>query len=382
MVKRKQSSIKNINKKNLQFGGDGNHNAQSVQMPIQYFGGELNRYFPAGSKELIPAEGAYGPTVANSFGTYDKTLTCGPMKSTAPNLAPFPNSSGIQTGGKRKKSRRKIKQFGGDGNHNAQSVQMPIQYFGGELNRYFPAGSKELIPAEGAYGPTVAKSFGTYDKTLTCGPMRSTAPNLAPFPNSSGIQTGGKRKKSRRKIKQFGGDGNHNAQSVQMPIQYFGGELNRYFPDGSKELIPAEGAYGPTVAKSFGTYDKTLTCGPMRSTAPNLAPFPNSSGIQTGGKRKKSRRKIKQFGGDGNHNAQSVQMPIQYFGGELNRYFPDGSKELIPAEGAYGPTVAKSFGTYDKTLTCGPMRSTAPNLAPFPNSSGIQTGGKKKGDKN
>ena len=75
-------------------------------------------------------------------------------------------------------------------------------------------------------------------------------------------------------------------------------------------------------------------------------------------------------------------MPIQYFGGELNRYFPDGSKELIPAEGAYGPTVAKSFGTYDKTLTCGPMRSTAPNLAPFPNSSGIQTGGKKKGDKN
>jgi len=87
------------------------------------------------------------------------------------------------------------------------------------------------------------------------------------------------------------------------------------------------------------------------------------------------------MGGDGNHNVQSVQMPIQYYGGTLPRYFPEGSKELIPANGAYGPTVARSFGVYDKALTCGPSRSTAPNLAPFPNSSGIQTGGKKKGKK-
>merc|ERR1711934_202110 len=156
--------------------------------------------------------------------------------------------------------------------------------------------------------------------------------------------------KSRKNYRyQMGGDGNHNIQSVGMPIQYFGGELARYFPEGSSELTPANGAYGPTVARSFGTYDKALTCGPSRSTAPNLAPYPYSSGIQTGGKRRKS-----QIGGDGNHNIQSVGMPIQYFGGELARYFPEGSSELTPANGAYGPTVARSFGTYDKALTCGP----------------------------
>ena len=114
------------------------------------------------------------------------------MKSTAPNLAAYPGSSGIQTGGKRKV------QKGGDGNHNIQSVQMPIQYYGGNLPRYFEAGSKELTPENGAYGKTVARSFGTYDKGLTCGDMKSTAPNLAAYPNSSGIQTGGNKKRNKK----------------------------------------------------------------------------------------------------------------------------------------------------------------------------------------
>merc|ERR1712100_843902 len=91
-------------RRNLQRGGDGNHNIQSVSMPIQYFGGKLPRYFPAGSPQLQTGSGAYGPIVAKSFGTYDPSLTCGGDPSTAPNLSAFPNSSGLQTGGARKKN--------------------------------------------------------------------------------------------------------------------------------------------------------------------------------------------------------------------------------------------------------------------------------------
>lgn len=95
-------------------------------------------------------------------------------------------------GGKRKK------QSGG-------RVTMPIQYFGGELNRYFPAGSPELNPLPSAYGTTIARSFGTYDPRLL--QLNAVAPNLGPMGLGSygenmsyGVQTGGdidrKRKRS------------------------------------------------------------------------------------------------------------------------------------------------------------------------------------------
>ena len=203
-----------------------------------------------------------------------------------------------------KKKSLKKNQKGGDGNHNIQSVGMPIQYFGGDITKYYPAGSPELKSGNSAYGPIVAKSFGTYDPTLTCGSDSSTAPQLAPYPNSTTIQTGGlnkkakkakKAKKSKKKSRKSkkGGDGNHNIQSVGMPIQYFGGDVTKYYPSGSPELQPGTGAYGPIVAKSFGTYDPTLTCGNDSSTAPNLSPYPNSTGIQTGGNRKKNRKNKK-----------------------------------------------------------------------------------------
>ena len=54
-------------KKYIKKGGDGAHNIQSVGMPTQYFGGDLPRYFPAGSKELQPGTSAYGDIVASSF---------------------------------------------------------------------------------------------------------------------------------------------------------------------------------------------------------------------------------------------------------------------------------------------------------------------------
>ena len=90
-----------------------------------------------------------------------------------------------------------------------------------------------------------------------------------------------------------GGDGNHNIQSVGMPIQYFGGDVTKYYPTGSPELQPGSGAYGPIIAKSFGTYDPSLTCGNDSSTAPQLSAYPNSTGVQTGGFKKKKKLKSK-----------------------------------------------------------------------------------------
>ena len=83
-------------------------------------------------------------------------------------------------------------------------VLMPIQYFGGQLNRYFPAGSPQLNPLPSAYGKTIARSFGTTDPTLL--KLNATAPNLGPMGLGSrgenmscGIQTGGKRKNKSKK---------------------------------------------------------------------------------------------------------------------------------------------------------------------------------------
>ena len=195
---------KKVNRK-IQKGGDGAHNIQSVSMPLQYFGGELPRYFPTGSTELQPGTSAYGDIVASSFGKYVPDLTCGANEATAPNLAPYPNATKVQTGGKRSKNKskklKKNKKYikkGGDGAHNIQSVGMPTQYFGGDLPRYFPAGSTELQPGTSAYGDIVASSFGKYVPDLTCGATEATAPNLAPYPNATKVQTGGKRSKKKK----------------------------------------------------------------------------------------------------------------------------------------------------------------------------------------
>merc|ERR1711968_281747 len=95
------------------------------------------------------------------------------------------------SGGKKSKKNRRNKQAGG-------RVLMPIQYFGGQLNRYYPAGSPQLNPLPSAYGQTVARSFGTTDPTLL--KLNATAPNLGPMGLGSngenmscGVQTGGRR---------------------------------------------------------------------------------------------------------------------------------------------------------------------------------------------
>ena len=96
------------------------------------------------------------------------------------------------------KSRKHYKQYGGDGQGSrGHGYSFPIQYFGGKLNRYFPAGSPQLVPKRNAYGETIATSFGKNVPSLYAKNM--VGPNLAPFPDSSGIQTGGKRSLKKRK---------------------------------------------------------------------------------------------------------------------------------------------------------------------------------------
>ena len=100
---------------------------------------------------------------------------------------------------KNKNTKNKRKQTGG-------RVLLPIQYFGGQLNRYFPAGSPQLNPLPSAYGQTVARSFGTTEPTLL--KLNATAPNLGPMGLGSngenmscGVQTGGRRKRKSNKSK-------------------------------------------------------------------------------------------------------------------------------------------------------------------------------------
>lgn len=103
-----------------------------------------------------------------------------------------------------------------------------------------------------------------------------------------------RKNKSRKNKKHIGG-------KTSLPIQYFGGQLNRYFPSGSSQLTPNNTAYGKTVARSFGTTDPNLL--KLNATAPNLAPMGLSSngknlscGNQTGGKQKKRDRRFKKGG--------------------------------------------------------------------------------------
>ena len=89
-------------------------------------------------------------------------------------------------------------------------------------------------------------------------PVSGACRNLAPFPNSSGIQTGG--------------DANYGA--TYMPMRYY--NPNATLPNPKTNMNTAYGLANP-----------------VSGACRNLAPFPNSSGIQTGGikKKKKSVRK-------------------------------------------------------------------------------------------
>lgn len=91
---------------------------------------------------------------------------------------------------------------------------------------------------------------------------------------------------------------------------------------------------------------------------------------------KKSKSHKKQNGaGCGCGSKQSggrVVKPAEYYGGNSKRYY---GQEPMPENHAYGKTNAVSFGSISPD-----MMSTGPNLGPYPNSSGMMTGGRVKGN--
>jgi hypothetical protein len=77
-------------------------------------------------------------------------------------------------------------------------VSMPIEFFGGNSGRYFPAGSSELRSVDSAYGLTSSAGHGV----SLDGRTDVVGPDLAPGHGSiehSGIQTGGGRRRRRSK---------------------------------------------------------------------------------------------------------------------------------------------------------------------------------------
>ena len=101
-----------------------------------------------------------------------------------------------------------------------------------------------------------------------------------------------KRSKSKSNSQQKGGDGQMG--HTVMPTQYFGKNLDRYFPEGDSRLESPDSAFGKTHAVSFGTTVPELEAKNM--TGPDLAPHHRDlehSSIQTGGKRKGNRKNNK-----------------------------------------------------------------------------------------
>ena len=80
---------------------------------------------------------------------------------------------------------------------------------------------------------------------------------------------------------------------IVLPSEYFGKNSGRYSSCQTK-LEPS--AYGPNFATSHGTLIGKDSCSQMSIIGPDLGPAGNSSGTQTGGKRKlrrSSKRKMK-----------------------------------------------------------------------------------------
>ena len=92
-------TVRNWHPKDLMTGG-ADVNAG------EYYGGNSQRYFPSGSDKLKVPCHAYGQGRASSFGSVHDD-----WKSAGPNLAPYPGSSGMMTGGAKRKGRKQTKKF-------------------------------------------------------------------------------------------------------------------------------------------------------------------------------------------------------------------------------------------------------------------------------
>ena len=76
--------------------------------------------------------------------------------------------------------------------------------------------------------------------------------------------------------------------AVRMPLEYFGGNSDKYFASGDDALKDGSSAYGPFYSVSQGVASPN---GQM--FGPNVGPYPNSSCTQTGGRRRSAKRSKK-----------------------------------------------------------------------------------------
>lgn len=67
-----------------------------------------------------------------------------------------------------------------------------------------------------------------------------------------------------------------------LPAEYYGGDSGRY---SATPPPPGECAYGQVVPQSFG-----MPIEGANAVGPNLCVYPNGSPLQTGGRRRRSRR--------------------------------------------------------------------------------------------
>ena len=101
--------------------------------------------------------------------------------------------------------------------------------------------------------------------------------------------TRAKRSLKRTTRRQHGG-----YRGVHMPIQYFnpGAKVPAYYPDGHEMLTKSH------VSGGYGTMSAVNTTHVNQgglSMGPNLAPFPDSSGMMTGGGRSCSHSRSRKF---------------------------------------------------------------------------------------
>jgi len=155
-----------------------------------------------------------------------------------------------------------------------------------------------------------------------------------------------KQSQTRRRKQQRGGDGQGNrGHDVSFPSEFFGTSSGAYFPEGSAELGPYQTAYNTAPADGCSTFGNNI--------APGGASVP-SSGIQTGGARRRIRRSVQVKDKQSKNQRQQKQHSEQQHtkqrkskqsrqqkkkGGLWNQLVSEASKLIVPV----GLYAAKEF---------------------------------------
>ena len=105
------------------------------------------------------------------------------------------------------------------------------------------------------------------------------------------------------------------------PIEYYGGNSGRYSSNANNTVNRS--AYGPVSSRSYGTINQNNSTGPL-----NLAPYPNATSMQTGGKRRRRRsRCCRRYRNQRCSADQRNNLPSQ-----SGRGFLDTFKSYLPGD--------------------------------------------------